>query len=92
MLCGCKTWVLGTTLCVGYIYQLGSMPFIYLSLPLGTIRPALQDFMPNFTRLEKQLMGISRHHTLAGRLILVNSVYLVVLTFYNCTLKLPIER
>lgn len=36
-------------------------------------------------------MGISRYLTYAGRLILVNSVYSAIPTFYMCTLKLSIE-
>lgn len=72
--------------------QLGSMPFTYLGLPLGTTRPTVQEFMPILTRMEKHLlMGISRHLTYAGRLILVNSVYSAIPTFYMCSLKLSIE-
>lgn len=71
--------------------QLGSMPFTYLGLPLGITRPSVQEFMPILTRMEKHLMGISRHLTYAGRLILVNSIYSVIPTFYMCSLKLPIE-
>lgn len=71
--------------------QLGVIPFTYLGLPLGTTRPSVQEFMPIITRMEKHLMGISRHLTYAGRLILVNSVHSVIPTFYMCSLKLPIE-
>lgn len=71
--------------------QLGSMPFTYLGLPLGTTRPSVQAFMPILTRMEKHLMGLSKHLTYAGRLILVNSIYSAIPTFYMCSLKLPIE-
>jgi hypothetical protein len=36
-------------------------------------------------------MGISMHLTYAGRLILVNSVFFALPTFYMCSLKLPLE-
>jgi hypothetical protein len=41
--------------------------------------------------MEKQLMGVSRHLTYASRLILVNSIYSAVPTFYMFSLKLPVE-
>lgn len=68
--------------------QLGSMPFTYLGLPLGTTRPNVQDFMPILTRMEKHLMGLSRFLSFAGRLVLVNSIFSVVPTLYLCTPKL----
>jgi hypothetical protein len=71
--------------------QLGKPPFTYLGLPLGTTRPSFQDFTPILTRIEKHLMGISRFLTHAGRLILVNSIYSALPTFYMCSLKLPFE-
>lgn len=49
--------------------QLGSLPFTYLGLPLGTTRPSVQDLSPILTRMEKHLMGISRHLSFVGRLI-----------------------
>lgn len=47
--------------------------------------------MPILTRMEKHLMGISRHLTNVGHLILVNSVYSAITTFYMCSLKLILE-
>jgi hypothetical protein len=41
--------------------------------------------------MEKHLMGISRHLSFAGRLVLVNSVFSALPTFYMCSIKLPGE-
>jgi hypothetical protein len=41
--------------------------------------------------MERHLMGITRHLSYNGRLILVNSIYSVVPTYYMCTLKLPAD-
>lgn len=71
--------------------QLVTMPFTYLGVPLGTTRPSVQEFVPILTRMEKRLMGISKLLTYAGCLILVNSVFSVLPTFYMCTLKIPIQ-
>lgn len=67
--------------------QLGTM-LTYLGLPLGTTRPSVLDFMPILTRMEKHPMGITRMLTYVESLILVNSIYCAMSTFYMCTLKI----
>ena len=82
-----KTQLLATT--IGC--KVGSMPFNYMGLPVGTTRPAVQEFLPMLNRIERQLMGINSMLTYAGRLIIVNSVLSALPTFYMCTLKVPIS-
>jgi len=65
------------------------MPFTYLGLPLGTYKPSPQDFSPLLTRIEARLNGISKMLSYHGRLILVNSVFSAMPTFYMCSLLLP---
>lgn len=67
----------------------GSMPFTYLGLPLGTTKPTLQDFSPMLTIIENRLFVVSKFLSYHGRLILVNSVMNALPTFYMCTLQLP---
>jgi hypothetical protein len=69
--------------------SLGSMPFTYLGLPLGTTKPRLEEFTPLLNRIERRMMGISKYLTYHGRLLLVNSVLSALPTFYMCTLKFP---
>jgi hypothetical protein len=45
--------------------------------------------MTILTIMEKHLMGISKLLSYYGRLILVNSIYSAMPTFYMCTLKVP---
>jgi hypothetical protein len=71
--------------------QVGSMPFTYLGLPLGTTRPSVQDFLPLLNRIERRMMGISSLLSYAGRLIMVNSVLSALPTFYLGTLKIPVN-
>jgi len=40
--------------------QLGTMPFTYLGLPLGTMKPSIEDFTPLLSRTERRLSGFSR--------------------------------
>jgi len=69
--------------------HLGSMPFTYLGLPLGTTKPSVQDFSPLLNRIERRMSGFSRLLSYDGRLILVNAVLSALPTFYMCSLKIP---
>lgn len=68
--------------------EVGKMPFTYLGLPLGTTRPGVQDFSPLVSKVERRLNGVSRFLSYQGRLILVNSVFSALPTFYMCTLQI----
>jgi hypothetical protein len=70
-------------------YMVGTIPFTYLGLPLGTTKPSLQEFSPLLTRIEIRLSSINKFLSYHGRLILVNSVFSALPTFYMCSLKLP---
>jgi hypothetical protein len=37
--------------------QVGTMPFTYLGLPLGTTRPLIHDILPLVSRLERELIS-----------------------------------
>lgn len=69
--------------------RVGSMPFPYLGLPLGTTKPSINEFTLLLTRMEKRLCGISKLLTYDGRLVLVNSALSALPTFYKCSLKNP---
>lgn len=69
--------------------QVGSMPFTYLGLPLGTTRPSLLEFTPLLSRIERRLFGVSKFLSYHGRLTLVNSVFSALPTFYMCSIKIP---
>jgi hypothetical protein len=66
------------------------MPFTYLGLPLRTSKPSVDEFFPLANKVERRMMGISKMFSYQGRLILVNSVLSALLTFFMCTLKIPI--
>ena len=71
--------------------SIGTMPFTYLGLPLGITKPTLQEFTPLLTKIEKRLCGVSKHRSYDGRLILVNSVFSALPTFYMCSLKILVQ-
>nr|CAE04648.2 OSJNBa0061G20.4 [Oryza sativa Japonica Group] len=69
--------------------QLGSLPFTYLGLPLGTIKPKVIDFAPLVDRTERRLTSNAYFLSYGVRLTLVNSVFSSLPTYYMCTLMLP---
>lgn len=62
------------------------MPFTYLGLPLGTTRPSVQEFTPLLSKMEKRLAGVSKFLSYQGRLVLVNSLFSALPTYYMCSL------
>jgi hypothetical protein len=69
--------------------QLGTFPFTYLGLPMGTTKPRVEDYMPLMDRTERRLTSTSAFLTQAGRLQLVNSVLSSLPTYTMCSLKIP---
>ncbi len=62
--------------------SLGSLPFTYLGLPLGTTKPKIVDFSPFTDRIERRLTVSSAFLSYGGRLTLVNSVLSSFPTYY----------
>jgi hypothetical protein len=71
--------------------RVGTMPFTYLGLPLGTTRPSLEDFLPLINKIERRTMGLNQLLGYHGRMLLVNSVLSALPTFYLCSLKIPVN-
>jgi hypothetical protein len=65
----------------------GSLPFAYLGLPLGTTRPTVQDLTPIVDQIERRLNASARFLDYGGRLQLVNSVLSTLPNHYLCYLK-----
>lgn len=69
--------------------NIGSLPFTYLGLPVGTTRPKIIDFVPLIDRVERRLPAITMFLNQGQRLTMVNSVLSSLPTYYMCTLKIP---
>lgn len=68
--------------------QVGSMPFTYLGLPMGTTKPKIEDFTPLMDRVEQCLTACSSLLSYSGRLQMVNSIITPVTTYAMCMIKL----
>jgi hypothetical protein len=55
-------------LAAGFGCQIGTPPFTYLGLSVGTTRPSIQDLSPIVHRLERRLTSTSCFLTQGGRL------------------------
>jgi hypothetical protein len=69
--------------------KVGSLPFMYLGLPLGLRKPNLEAFLPLIQKIERRLASTAIFLSQAGRLQMVNAVFSSLPTYYICTLKLP---
>jgi hypothetical protein len=69
--------------------QIGTMPFTYLGLPLGTTKPQIHDLLPLVCRLERKLTSSSSFLTQGARLQLINSALASMPLRSLCTLSLP---
>jgi hypothetical protein len=67
--------------------QLGSMPFTYLCVAIGTIKPCVRDFSPIIDRIERRPSATMYFLSYGDSLILVNffviSPYLLHVHFSN---------
>lgn len=69
--------------------QVGTMPFTYLGLPLGTTRPTVRVLMPLVDNIERRLSGMALWMSYGGRIECINSALSSLLSFAMCVLKIP---
>jgi hypothetical protein len=69
--------------------QIGSFPFTYLGLPMGTTKPRVEDYTPLMDKIKRKLSACSSLLSYSGRLQMVQSVITSTATYAMCTLKLP---
>jgi hypothetical protein len=67
--------------------SVGSLPFAYLGLPLGTAQPTIQDLTPIIDQMERRLNASARFLDYGGRLQLINSVLSSLPNHYLTSLK-----
>ena len=69
--------------------SVGSLPFTYLGLPMGTTKPRMEDLTPIMDRVEHRLSGCATWLSYSGRLQMINSAISPIVTYAMCTIKLP---
>ena len=69
--------------------NVGSMPFTYLGLPLGTTKPSVQDLMPLVCTMERRMSSTLALMSYGARLSLLNTMITSLVIFALCTLRLP---
>ena len=62
--------------------DVGSMPFTYLALPMGTSRPTIYDLLPLVDRIERHLSASSCLLNQGSRLQLLQSVLCSMPIYY----------
>jgi hypothetical protein len=61
--------------------QVGSLPFTYLGLPMGTTKPCIEDLTPIMDRVERRLLACSTWLSYSG--------IMPIVTYTLCTIKVP---
>lgn len=69
--------------------DIGTMPFTYLGLPMGTTKPRIEDFTPMMDIIECRLFACSTWLSYSSQLEMVNSAITLITTYAMCTVKLP---
>jgi hypothetical protein len=69
--------------------QVGSLPFPYLGLPMGTTKPSVQDLMPIVNGLERRLTATSIFLSQGARLQLISSALCSMPLHFLLSLNLP---
>jgi hypothetical protein len=72
--------------------QVGSFPFTYLGLPMGTTKPWVEHYLPLMNTVERRITATATWLSMTGRLTLVNSCISSLPTYAMCTLQLPISH
>ena len=70
--------------------QVGTLPFTYLGLPMGTTKPKFVDLLPMMDKIERKLSSFSNFLSYSGRLEMVNIAITPITTYAMCTIKLPV--
>jgi hypothetical protein len=78
-----------THLAMTFGCNIGSMPFTYLGLPLGTHRPTFRDFMPLMNKIEKKVEWNQQDVKLPRETHSCELNFSTMPTFYMCSLTLP---
>jgi hypothetical protein len=76
-------------LAAGFGCQIGTLPFTYLGLSMGTARPTIQDLSPIVHRMERRLTSTSCFLTQGARLQLINSAISSMPLHMLCTIHIP---
>jgi hypothetical protein len=73
----------------GFGCQIGTLPFTYLGLSVGTSRPSIQDLTPVVHRLERRLTATSSFLSQGARLQLILSAISSMPLHLLCTIHIP---
>ena len=69
--------------------KVGTMPFTYLGLPLGTTKSSIQDLMPLVCTMERRMTSTLVLMSYGAKLSLLNTMITSLTIFSLYTLKMP---
>jgi len=69
--------------------SIGTFPFTYVGLPMGTTEPRMEDLTPMMDRVVRRLLGCATWLSYSGRLEMINTAITPIVTYALGTIKLP---
>jgi hypothetical protein len=71
---------------------IGTYPFTYFGLPMGTTKPRVEDLAPLINRIERRITLMATWLTMAGRATLVDTAVSFVPIYTMCSLKMHVTN
>jgi hypothetical protein len=72
--------------------QVGSYPFTYLGLPMGTTKPKVEDFSPLVNKIDRIISAIVSWLSMAGRATWVDFVVSSIPIYTMCSVKMHVTN
>jgi hypothetical protein len=72
--------------------QVGTYPFTYLGLPMGTTKPRVEDFSPLVSKIERRISATVSWLSMAGRATWVDSVVSSIPIYSLCSVKMHVTN
>jgi hypothetical protein len=70
----------------------GSYPFTYIGLPMGTTKPKVEDHTPLANKIERRIIVMANWLSMAGRATLVDFAASSVPIYTMCSLKMHVTN
>jgi hypothetical protein len=68
--------------------QVGTYPFAYLGLPMGTTKPKVEDFSPLVNKVERRILAMVSWLSMASRATMVDSAVSSIPIYSLCSVKM----
>jgi hypothetical protein len=76
----------------GFGYQVGTYPFTYLGLPMGTTKPKVEDFSPLVNKVERRISATVSWLSMAGRATMADPAVSSIPIYAMCSVRMHVTN